>query len=143
MTRLLWHGIRHRLRLVRNGSEWAWLPAIGVVTRAVFLVGIMEGAVAESSNAVFRSSSTVKPVETSVISVERGKGEGVMSFFGFLRDDFGVGNEGRSAVDSKEHSTCFYLANQVKLCREISFCLFDVRLSFFYRLKPGGIGFVS
>jgi len=76
----------------------------------------MEGTVIESSNTVFGSSSAVKPVETSVIPVERRKGEGVASFFGFLRDDFGVGNEGRSAVDSKEHSTCFYLANQVKLC---------------------------
>ena len=36
MTRLLWHGTRHRLRLVRNGSGWAWLPTIGVVIRAVF-----------------------------------------------------------------------------------------------------------
>ena len=109
MMQLLWHGIRHRLRLVRSGSEWAWFPTIGVVTRAVFLVGIMEGTVTESSNTVFGSSSTVKPMETGVIPVERRKGEGVASFFGFLRDDFGVGNEGRSAVDSKEHSTCFFI----------------------------------
>ena len=64
----------------------------------------MEWTIDESGDAIPSSPSTAAPMKAGVVSIKGREGERITGLEGFLGDDFSVGNSGRDAMESEEHS---------------------------------------